>query len=223
MVTRFSCLKSIILTPTPWQSPAHVAGEQEAKSSKIILLAKTKHNKKSIRQDALLRAHQLQHDLTTVLLQEWHGARPPGRSRSHRACSSGPRFRQGMYFLMTFSIRNAFLTIQWKYHHLSCNKFPGLFYNLLKNIFNRLFHQFYTTSGWLGIRHTNTIKFLLTFDFFYVHSAYSPLPPSTTRKPRITFCGRAESLGWESCLRHWFCFLNHRMRAVTPTLQDCGN
>lgn len=57
----FSCLKSIILTPTSWQSPAHVAGDQAAESSKIILLAKTKQKHPS--QDALLRAHQLQHGL----------------------------------------------------------------------------------------------------------------------------------------------------------------
>lgn len=196
------------------------------KKQQDYLVSKNKtKQKKHPSQDALLRAHQLQHDLwQRCFCKNDTGCQAAqAEQKSHRACSSGPQFRQRMYFLMPFSIRNAFLTIQWKYHHLSCNKFPGLFYILLKNIFNRLFHQFYTTSGWLGIRHTNTIKSLLTFDFFYVHSAYSPLPPSTTRKPRITFCGRAESPRWESCLRHWFCFLNHRMRAVSPTLQDCGN
>lgn len=104
---------------------------------------------------------------------------------------------------MTVSIINVFLTIQWKCHPFSCNKFPGLFYILLKN---RLFHQHHTTSGWLGIRHTNTIKFSLTFDFFYLHSAYS-LPFATIYHKKTK-----NDLLWES----WGSWVGVLPTSLTP-------
>lgn len=101
MVTTFSYLKSIILTPTSWQSPAHVEGEQAAESRKIILLAKTKRNKKTKQpgcpsESTPATARPLANCASSRTTRD---ARPPGAEQeSHRACSSGPQFRQGMYF-----------------------------------------------------------------------------------------------------------------------------
>lgn len=156
------------------------------------LLSKTKQQPTH---DCLLRVHQLPQSSGLQDASISAGTRPGAcrhvgweaaqdrAGQSHQLPTvQEAGFNMGGIFLATFGI-SAFLTIQWKYHYSAFSKFLGLFYILLRNISFRLIRERYTT---------------VKFESPFVHSAYSLLPLSTSRKRRLTFLTLAQQkdLGW---------------------------